>query len=191
MSGNGARCQCPALPALVSKDEIGGCVRDLAAAITRDHPADEGLVIVAIMKGALVFLADLMRHLQMPLEIELVGARSYRGARQQEKVEVLDDVGSVPLRGRHVLLLDCVLDSGRTLSAVREALAARAPASLKTCVLLSKERRREVAIAPEYVGRHIPHVFVIGYGLDCENRWRHLPYVTRLPACGDNEGGPA
>lgn len=166
---------------LVGEAEIHQHVSDLAAAITRDHPEAEPLVIVAIMKGALVLLADLVRHLSMPIEIELVNARSYRGAHRQDRVEVLDDVTPLGLEGKQVLLLDCVLDSGHTLKAVRDAIAQQAPASLKTCVLLSKQRPRSVEIDPEYVGLEIPDVFVVGYGLDYDNRWRHLPYIAELP----------
>ena len=152
--------------------------RDYAAL---DHPDDEPLVVVAVMKGAVVFLADLVRNLRMPLEIELLQARSYDGKSRRE-VELLDDAAELDLRGRHVLLLDTVLDSGHTLSAVRSALLAGGPARLSTCVLLSKRRPRAVDIVPEYVGMEIPDVFVVGYGLDHDNRWRHLPYVAELGA---------
>lgn len=184
------RRSCPHLPELVSEGDIRKRVGDLAAAIARDHAGGEPLLIVAVMKGALVFLADLIRRLPMPLEIELVSARSYRGAHRQPQVEILDDVGSLQIAGRHVLLLDCVLDSGHTLTALREEITARGPAALKTCVLLSKVRPREVAIEPDYVGLEIPDVFVVGYGLDHGNRWRHLPYVAELPkACTSGEDG--
>jgi len=169
------------LPVVVSEAEVREMVARLSAEIARDHPDDEVLYVVAIMKGALMFLADLVRHLTMPIEIELVNARSYQGTQRQSEVEILDDVASLPIAGRHVLLLDCVLDSGETLAALRRQVSARAPASLKTCVLLSKARERTTDLRPEYVGRTIPDVFVVGYGLDCGNRWRHLPYVAQLP----------
>lgn len=164
---------------VVGEDEIRARVAELAAAISRDHPADEPLVVVAVMKGAIVFLADLVRRLQMPLEIELLRASSYDGDRRRE-VEILDDAARLDLRGRHVLLLDTVLDSGHTLSAVRSAVLAAGPARLSTCVLLSKRRPRAMPIEPEYVGMEIPDVFVVGYGLDYGNRWRHLPYVAEM-----------
>jgi hypoxanthine phosphoribosyltransferase len=171
----------PAFRRILGEDEIRARVAELAAAISRDHPDDEPLVVVAIMKGAVVFLADLVRHLHMPLEIELLKARSYDGERRRE-VRILDDAAELDLHGRHVLLLDTVLDSGHTLSAVRNALLAAGPARLSTCVLLSKRRPRSVSIEPEYVGMEIPDVFVVGYGLDHNNRWRHLPYVAELTA---------
>lgn len=168
-------------PTIVDEAEIRALVRELAAAIAGDHPRGETLIVVATMKGALVLAADLVRQLPMPVEIELLHARSYDGTRRQDDVEVLNDAGELDLSGRHVLLLDCVLDSGRTLAALQQAIAARNPASLKTCVLLRKDRRRAVPIEPDYVGRDIPDTFVVGYGLDCADRWRHLPYVAELP----------
>jgi len=169
----------PQFRCVVSEDDIRARVSELADAISRDHPDDEPLVVVAVMKGAVLFLADLVRHLRMPLEIELLQARSYDGATRRE-VQLLDDAAELDLRGRNVLLLDTVLDSGHTLGAVRAALLGGGPTRLSTCVLLSKRRPREVDVRPEYVGMEIPDVFVVGYGLDHGNRWRHLPYVAEL-----------
>ncbi len=171
----------PQLRRIVGEEDIRLRVAELADAISRDHPDDEPLVVVAVLKGAVLFLADLVRHLHMPLEIELLQARSYDGVHRRE-VQVLDDASGLDLRGRNVLLLDTVLDSGHTLGAVRGALLAGGPARLSTCVLLSKRRPREVDVRPEYVGMEIPDVFVVGYGLDHGNRWRHLPYVAELVA---------
>jgi hypoxanthine phosphoribosyltransferase len=178
----------PNLPVLVGEAELGKRVAELAAAITRDHSEDDLLVVVAIMKGALVFLADLVRHLAMPLEIELVNARSYVGADREPEVDIISDVAALPVAGRRVLLVDCILDSGHTLAALRRQIAARSPASLKTCVLLSKDRPRDVVIEPDYIGLEIPDVFVVGYGLDYRNRWRHLPYVAELTPAWTSRG---
>lgn len=176
----------PRFHRIVGKEAIGARVAGLATLISRNHPDDEPLVVVAVMKGALVFLADLMRNLRMPLEIELLTARSYQGTRRRE-VQILDDAAELDLRGRQVLLVDTVLDSGHTLAAVRSALLAKEPARLSTCVLLSKRRERDVPIEPEYVGMEIPDVFVVGYGLDHDNRWRHLPYVAELAGAATTE----
>jgi hypoxanthine phosphoribosyltransferase len=172
---------CPPLRCIVAEEDIRARVTELAAAIGRDHPDDEPLLVVAVMKGAVLFLADLVRRLHMPLEIELLQARSYDGAVRRQ-VQLLSDAAGLELRGRDVLLVDTVLDSGHTLGAVRSALLAGGPARLATCVLLSKRRAREVDVRPEYVGMEIPDVFVVGYGLDHGNRWRHLPYVAELVA---------
>lgn len=183
---DGSRGQ-PALPVLVGEAQIREQVARLASAIARDHPEGEALCVVAVMKGAMMFLADLVRHLPMPLEVELVNVRSYRGTHRQDKVAILDDLGSLAVTGRHVLLVDCVLDSGLTLAALRREIGARRPASLKACVLLSKTRRRTVDREADYVGLEIPDVFVVGYGLDHENRWRHLPYVAQVPRDGTSQ----
>ena len=180
MCGDGGSTRRERLRVLVGEADIARRVEELAAAIARDVPAGEPLAVVAVMKGALVFLADLVRRLPMPIEMELVEAKSYRGARRQERVSILDDVAALPVAGRHVLLVDCVLASGHTLAALRRELTALAPASLRTCVLLRKERADGVAPEPDYVGMSIPDVFVVGYGLDHGNRWRHLPYVAEL-----------
>jgi len=182
MAAAGPMGTAPRFPVLVEASEIQAHVRRLAEQIRLDHPAGETLLIVAVLKGALVFLADLIRLLPIPVEIGLLRARSYAGARRSSPPQVLDDVADLDLRGRRVLLLDCVLDSGHTLSALRRMLLAREPASLKTCVLLSKRRRRAEPFVPDYLGLEIPDLFVVGYGLDHRGRWRHLPYIAELPA---------
>jgi hypoxanthine phosphoribosyltransferase len=172
----------PVFRTIVNEARIRSAVRRLAAAIERDYGPQEPLVVVAVLKGALVFLADLIRRLPMPVEVELVAARSYCGTRREARVELLDDVRRLDLRGKRVLLVDCVLDSGHTLRALQEAVEAEAPASLESCVLLRKARPGRPPVEPKYVGAEIPDVFVVGYGLDLGNRWRHLPYVAELPA---------
>jgi hypoxanthine phosphoribosyltransferase len=179
----------PQFPCIASSEQLRRAVRSLAERIARDHHQEDPVLVLAVLKGAVVFLADLVRDLPIPLEIEFVSARSYRG-RAQEEIEIRDDLDALGLQGRDVLLLDCVLDSGRTLTALRREVAARHPATLKTCVLLSKRREREVPIEPEYVGLAIPDVFVVGYGLDHNNRWRHLPYVAEYDPELVQPGGP-
>ncbi len=164
---------------IASAEQIRAAVGALADAIARDHPPGETLLIVAVLKGAVIFLADLIRRLPMPLGIEFVRARSYSGTQQRE-IEILDDVCELGLTGRRVLLLDCVLDSGRTLAALQREVARCRPASLKTCVLLGKQRERAAAVEVDYVGLEIPDAFVVGYGLDCDGRWRHLPYLAAI-----------
>ena len=166
---------------LVAEAEIRGLVRRLADDIARGHPAGVPLVVVGAMKGALLFMADLVRCLPMPIEIETLRACSYDGTERGEGVRILDDVDALELTGRHVLLVDTVLDSGHTLAALRDALTARGPASLRICVLLRKRREPAVPVRADYVGREIPDVFVVGYGLDHADGWRHLAYVAELP----------
>lgn len=180
MGGDGGLGRREKLRVLVSEADLARHVAELAATITRDYPVGELLVVVSVMKGALVFLADLIRQLPMPIEMELVEAKSYRGTEREQSVHVLDDLTALPIAGQHVLLVDCVYDSGHTLAALRRELTALAPASLRTCVLLRKERPDAVGPEPDYVGLGIPDAFVVGYGLDHANRWRHLPYVAEL-----------
>jgi hypoxanthine phosphoribosyltransferase len=180
MGGKDVASQAQKLRVLVNEADIARRVAELALDIARDYPASEPLVVVSVMKGSLVFLADLIRRLPMPIEVELVEAKSYQGTERAERVRVLDDVAALPVAGRHVLLLDCVLDTGHTLVALRRELAALAPASLRICVLLRKERPGSLDLEPDYVGLSIPDAFVVGYGLDHANRWRHLPYIAEL-----------
>jgi hypoxanthine phosphoribosyltransferase len=175
-----------ALPVLVSEEDIHRHVHRLAASIEQDHGHETPLLVIAVMKGAIVLLADLIRHLPMPLRIELVRARSYSGTRRCGNVEILDDLAPIGITGADVLVVDCVLDSGHTLGALMEAVAAHGPRTVRSCVLLSKDRRRERDVRPEYVGCSIPDVFVVGYGLDCDNMWRHLPYVAVVEAGDSN-----
>lgn len=171
-----------ALPVLISTEDIHRHVHRLARSIERDHGNETPLLVIAVMKGAIVLLADLIRQLPMPLRIELVRARSYAGTNQSGDVEILDDLSSLGIEGADVIVVDCVLDTGHTLGALLEAVQAHRPSSLRSCVLLSKDRERETKVQPEYVGCSIPDVFVVGYGLDCDNMWRHLPYVAIVPA---------
>jgi len=180
MAEDGRPARQERLRVLVSEAALARHVDVLASAITRDVPATETLVVVGVLKGSLVFLADVIRRLPMPIEVELVETKRAAGADRHEPVRVLDDLEALPVAGRNVLLLDCVLNSGRTLEVLRSGLWALGPASLRTCVLLRKARRDAVGPPPDYVGQEIPDTFVVGYGLDHANRWRHLPYVAEL-----------
>jgi len=166
---------------VLTQERIQQAVCELAEAIERDHAAGEPLLIVAAMKGAIMFLADLIRQLPIPLEIELVNARSYEGTQRQAMVQVTEDLAELSLTGRRVLLLDCVLDTGNTLAHLTRAISLNAPASLRTCVLVRKLRQAPARLAPDYVGADVPDTFIVGYGLDHRNRWRHLPYIAELP----------
>jgi hypoxanthine phosphoribosyltransferase len=167
------------LSPLISEERIREIVGRLASEVTADHPADETLVMVAAMKGAICFCADLMRQLDLPLELELLQPTSYHGrARGDLTLEGRLDVRLVA--GEHVLLVDCVLDSGSTLGALHRHVAARGPASVKTCVLVSKQVQRAADVDPDYVGVEIGDEFIVGYGLDYADHWRHLPYIAVL-----------
>ncbi|GIW81942.1 MAG: hypoxanthine phosphoribosyltransferase [Gemmatales bacterium] len=165
---------------LISAERIQERVRTMAAEISADY-RDRPLTILGVLTGSLMFLADLVRHLDLPIRIGLVQASSYRGAATTPgelriHPELLPDV-----RNRHVLLLDDILDTGRTLSRLAEHLRSLEVASLRIAVLCRKIGRQEVPLEPDYQGFEIPNEFVVGYGLDYNDEYRHLPFVAVLP----------
>jgi hypoxanthine phosphoribosyltransferase len=153
-------------------------------AMAREIMADyEGkpLTVVAIMNGGLILLADLLRRVQLPLKIETISVASYHGGTASSGTVTFLQTGVPDLRGRHVILLDDILDSGRTLEAVRAKLLAEScPESLRICVLLQKRCERACAIEPDYVGFEIGDEFVVGYGLDYQGKYRNLPFIGVL-----------
>lgn len=170
---------------LVTQDQIARRVAELGAQITRDFsppyvPEHSKLIIVPIMTGAMIFCADLIRNMPLQLRIGTLRVASYRGAATRPQgLEVLDArLGSV--RGRHVLLVDDILDSGSTLRAVAPQILKMGAQSVHTCVLLRKDRPQAMATPVDYVGFDIPDVFVVGYGLDYDDYYRNLPEVVSL-----------
>jgi hypoxanthine phosphoribosyltransferase len=166
---------------LIDANQIRDRVAQLARQIKDDY-LDRPLTIVGILTGSLIFLADLVRHLDFPLRIALIQASSYRGATTtpgalRVQAELVPD-----LRGRHVLLLDDILDTGATLAHLVRQLHDLGPASLRTAVLLRKHGRQETPLVPDYCGFDIPNVFVVGYGLDYNDEYRNLPHVAVLPS---------
>ncbi len=158
------------------QQRVGALARQIAADF-RDRP----ITIVGVLTGSIMFLADLVRHLDLPLRIDLVQASSYRGATTRPG-ELYISPDLVPdVKGRHVLLLDDILDTGRTLSHLVKHLQGLGAASVRVAVLLRKQGRQEVHLEPDYCGFDIPDRFVVGYGLDYNDEYRHLPYVAVLP----------
>lgn len=164
---------------LLDQDEIKRTVASLADQINRDY-ADKTVVLVGILKGCIVFLADLMRQLRMPTELEFVSAASYRKGITQEDDIVIGGRVAVPLKDRHVLLVDGVVDSARTVATVMERLRKEEPASLEIVTLLDKPASHRSRVTIKYRGRTIGNEFVIGYGLDNTQRFRNLPFVGRM-----------
>jgi hypoxanthine phosphoribosyltransferase len=165
--------------------EVGAQVgEDLRRAIGGDGTAaDHGqLVIIPVLTGSMVFVADLIRHLPIKLRLELVGVSSYPGKSVESKGVSIR--GELPrhLRGKHVLVVDDILDSGHTLDVVTRLIGEQQPASLRTCVLLRKPGKARVGFAPDYVGFDIPDEFVVGYGLDYDGYYRNLPEIATLRA---------
>jgi hypoxanthine phosphoribosyltransferase len=166
----------PKLTRLFTKDEIAAAVSRLAAEISRDYRSKRPLLI-AVLKGSFVFLADLIRQLDFPLEIEFIRLSSYgKGTESSGKVRIAP--GTVPkIKGRHVLVIEDIIDTGLTAAFLLDHLRRKKPASLKLCSLTDKEARRRVMVNIDYKGLTVPDKFIVGYGIDCDERYRHLPDI--------------
>jgi hypoxanthine phosphoribosyltransferase len=168
---------------LVQRDDLEHRVRELAEEISRDY-AGRHLLLIGVLKGAVFFLADLMRHLEVDCEVDFMAVSSYGASTDSSGVvRILKDLDA-PIEGRDVLIVEDIVDSGLTLSYLFRMLRARGPASLEVCALLTKPARREIDLPIRYVGFEIPNRFAIGYGLDYAERYRNLPYVAVL--AGEN-----
>ena len=164
---------------LVTSEEIQEKVRELAERITGDYRG-ENLLLVGILRGAVVFLSDLMRHLELSCEIDFMDVSSYgTGTSSSGVVRILKDLEE-DITGRHVLIVEDIIDTGLTLSYLRRILLARKPASLEICTLLSKPSRRQADIDVKYLGFEVPDEFVVGYGLDYAGAYRNLPDICIL-----------
>jgi hypoxanthine phosphoribosyltransferase len=164
---------------LVSAEDLDRRVTELAAEISADYEGRE-LLLVAILKGALPFLADLMRRLTVPCEVDFMAVSSYGSSTDSSGVvRILKDLDA-PIAGRDVLIVEDIIDSGLTLHYLMKTLKARDPESLEVCALLTKPERRRVDLPTRYVGFEIPNRFAIGYGLDFDERFRNLNYVAAL-----------
>ncbi len=164
---------------LIEEDVLQARVRELGAEISRDY-AGRDLLLVGVLKGAVFFMADLMRELTIPCEIDFMAISSYgAGTDSSGVVRILKDL-DLNISGRNVLVVEDIIDSGLTLSYLVRSLTARKPASVEICALLTKPERREVDVPVRYIGFEIPNEFVIGYGLDYAERYRNLPHVAVL-----------
>ncbi len=164
---------------LIDEETLQARIRELGAEISEAY-AGRDLLLVGVLKGAVFFLADLMRELSVPCEIDFMAISSYgAGTDSSGVVRILKDL-DMNISGRHVLVVEDIIDSGLTLSYLMRSLTARKPASLEVCTLLTKPERREVEVPVRYVGFEIPNKFVIGYGLDFDQRYRNLPFVAVL-----------
>ena len=164
---------------LVAADRLQHRVRELGEAISRDY-AGRPLLLVGVLKGAVFFLSDLMRHIDIPVEVDFMAVASYGSATDSSGVvRILKDL-DVAIEGRDVLIVEDIVDSGLTLRYLLRNLGARNPRSLEVCALLTKPARRKVDLPTRYVGFEIPNRFAIGYGLDHGERYRNLPYVAAL-----------
>jgi hypoxanthine phosphoribosyltransferase len=164
---------------LVPAEDLERRVGELAKEVSRDY-ADRDLVLIGVLKGAVFFLSDLMRNLEIPCEVDFMAVASYGSATKSSGVvRILKDLDAV-IEGRDVLIVEDIVDSGLTLQYLLRNLAGRNPRSLEVCALLIKPERQKVDLQARYVGFEIPNRFAIGYGLDFDERYRNLPYVAAL-----------
>jgi hypoxanthine phosphoribosyltransferase len=164
---------------LVQADVLQRRVKELATQITEDYEGRD-LLLICVLKGAVFFLSDLMRHIEVPCEVDFMAVASYGDATESSGVvRILKDLDA-PIDGRDVLIVEDIVDSGLTLEYLMRNLKARGPASIEVCALLTKPERRKADVPAKYIGFEIPNRFVIGYGLDHAERYRNLPYVAAL-----------
>jgi hypoxanthine phosphoribosyltransferase len=164
---------------LIDQDTLAGRVAELGAEVSADYEGRD-LLLIGVLKGAVFFMADLMRHLTVPCEVDFMAISSYGDATDSSGiVRILKDL-DINIEGRDVLVVEDIIDSGLTLSYLIRNLESREPSSLEVCALLTKPSRREIDVPVRYVGFEIPNKFVVGYGLDFAERYRNLPYVGVL-----------
>jgi hypoxanthine phosphoribosyltransferase len=169
----------PLIPAERIAERVATLGKEVAAALP-----DGELLVVGVLRGAFIFMADLVRALPRPHACDFLSVRSYGDATETSGVlEITHDL-TLPLEGKHVLLVEDIVDTGLTLKYLLGLLAARRPQSLKVCALLSKPARRRVQVPVDFLGFEVPDVFVVGYGLDAAQRHRHLSYIAELVAAG-------
>lgn len=163
---------------LISEEALQNRIAQLGAEIGQDYAGQGPLILVCILRGGVLFLTDLIRRISIPHAIEFMGVSSYGvgGRESSGSVRLTLDLG-VDIAGKHVLLVEDIIDSGRTISAVMNLLATRGPASINVCTLLDKVERREVEVPIKYIGFSIPNKFVFGYGLDIDDYYRNLPFI--------------
>lgn len=164
---------------LITEEELKKTVKELGAKITEDYK-DKNLFLITVLKGAVVFLGDLMRAIECPCEIEFMVTSSYgSGTVSTGNVKIVKDI-DIPLEDKDVLIVEDILDSGLTLNFLMDLLRNRNPKSIEICTLLDKPSRRVADIQAKYTGRQIPDEFVVGYGLDYDEKYRNLPFIGVL-----------
>jgi hypoxanthine phosphoribosyltransferase len=164
---------------LIDQQQLATRVAEMGETLSRDYAGIKGLTLICILKGGVMFMTDLMRHLTVPHAIEFMAASSY-GVDAREStghVKIGLDIPTERIKGKHIVIVEDIIDSGTTLAHVRQTLLDREPASLKICTLLNKPERRETDVPVDYIGFEIPNKFVFGYGLDLDELYRNLPFI--------------
>ncbi|WP_270730572.1 hypoxanthine phosphoribosyltransferase [Shimia sp. Alg240-R146] len=165
---------------MISAKSIAARIEDLSAEIEREYEGTDKLVVVGLLRGSFVFIADLVRELDLPVEVDFLEASSYGNAMESSReVRILKDLRG-EIEGRDVLVVEDIVDTGHTLTHVMHLLTARNPAKIKTIALLDKPSRREADIAADWIGFSIPDEFVVGYGIDFAQRNRNLPFIGKV-----------
>lgn len=163
----------------LTEEEIENRVKELGQQISQDY-AGESILVIGILKGAMIFMADLVRHISIPTYLDFMAVSSYGASTQSSgAVRILKDLDR-SIEGKHIVIVEDIVDTGLTLNYLLDNLRARGPASIKICTLLSKPDRRKTAVNVDYNGFFIPDEFVVGYGLDYNERYRNLPYIAVL-----------
>ena len=152
---------------------------EIAAQISKDY-RDRELTVIAVLNGSLIFIADLLRRIPLPLKLDCLSVASYHGKAKTSQEVIFKQIGLPDVADRNILLLDDILDSGHTLAAIREKLKTANPRSIRICVLLSKKKERSRQVDADYVGFEVEDEFVVGYGLDFMEQYRNLPYIGVL-----------
>lgn len=165
---------------LLSEEELSAIVKRLGAEITNDYK-DKNLVLVSVLKGSVIFMADLMRAIKIPCTIDFMSVSSYgSGTKTSGVVKIIKDLDIDVVEGADLLIVEDILDSGVTLEYLIKVLSARNPKSVKICTLLDKPERRKANVKADYAGTQIPDAFVVGYGLDFDEKYRNLPFIGAL-----------
>ena len=167
---------------LIDEEELSLMVSDLGKRITEEYKGSQKpLIAIVILKGSLIFASDLIRKIDMPLEVEFMKVSSYgAGTKNSGEIKIHLDLNRENLENYNILIIEDIVDSGRTLSRLTQLLKNRNANNVKTCTLLDKPSRREVEFVPDFCGRSIPDEFVIGYGLDYDEKYRNMPFVGIL-----------
>ncbi len=165
---------------LISEEELKAIVKRLGAEITRDYK-DKKLVLVSVLKGSVIFMADLMREIKVPCSIDFMSVSSYgSGTKTSGVVRIIKDLDTDVVDGADLLIVEDILDSGVTLEYLIKVISARNPNSVRICTLLDKPERRKANVKADYAGAQVPDAFVVGYGLDYDEKYRNLPFVGAL-----------
>ncbi len=164
---------------LFSQEDLAAMVARLGEQISRDYK-DKNLLLVSILKGSVVFMSDIMRSIDIPCRIDFMAVSSYgSGIKSSGSVKIIKDL-DLDLQGYDLLIVEDILDSGRTLSSLMEILSTRKPKSIEICTLFDKPERREADVYAKYIGAEVPDAFIVGYGLDYDEKYRNLPFVGIL-----------